>query len=277
MEVLRGGHGKHLENRSRPEEICKKILTQFPKWKAITERAFEEKGKALPEWPAYVFAPMSAYFPNVFEGKPSLFDPQLEYKLLLINQLAALVPWSLSKSVYRFSEELYEELESAELPKRLPSKILLRLPLWSIYIEIPKKFQKTFVGFFVFLESDQGRDELRILLDSDRYPPVPLILHLDNLSIEDSIARTSWAIQQNIIDSKTNGSRVKNLLDTHGEFQAKELRKVIPLILYLCSDNAEITGLHSHDTYKQIIKDKISFEFPEANNTVIWDVGKKVG
>ncbi|TGK18830.1 hypothetical protein [Leptospira stimsonii] len=124
------------------------------------------------------------------------------------------------------------------------------------------------------MESDHGRDELRILLDSDKFPPVPLILPLDNLSIEDSISRTSWAMHQNVLDSKTSGSKVKSLLETHGELQVKELRKIIPLILYICSEKAEITGPYSHDIYNQRLKEKQFLEFPEVKDPVIWDVGK---
>ncbi|AGS80527.1 hypothetical protein LEP1GSC193_0779 [Leptospira phage vB_LalZ_80412-LE1] len=218
---------------------------------------------------------MATYFPNVFEGMPEQSDSQLVFKLLLVNQLAALAPWSFSKGVYKFSKELAKELVSSALPEKIPTEILKKIPLWSIYVEIPEGIIEDCNGFFVFLESTDGEEELRILPDYDNQPPFPLILKLGDYTVEESILELL----------KTNTKKVEQKLGFAGferikesiKTQTLELEKFITLILYICSENAEITGTYSHTTYKQRAKEKSNIELNQAAQVTVWDVGKEIG
>ncbi|EMN92550.1 AcrVA2 family anti-CRISPR protein [Leptospira weilii] len=264
------------KQKTRPENICNKVLSDFPNWRKITKNALEQKGKELPDWPNYIFAPIESYFPILAEEEIDFKNSSnVLYNYLLVNQLAALVPWSLSKGIYRFSQELFEELIDSPLPEKIPSEILKKLPQWSIYVELPKNKIQDCNGFFTFLESDKGRNELRILLDYDNRPAYLAVLNLENHTIEESFN----LFQQNIKNqlSNINEKITDSLLEIYKQSQIKILKKIVPLILYICSENAEIKGSFSHSNYTQRFKEKSPSEISPASNVAIWDVGNELG
>ncbi|EMO43835.1 AcrVA2 family anti-CRISPR protein [Leptospira santarosai] len=260
--------------KTRPEGICNQVLSGFPNWKKIVQNTLGQQGKAIPEWPSYVFAPIASYIPNVVDGDIQNQKTTAFYNVGLINQLAALVPWSLSKGVYKFSQELLEELIDSQLPEILPSDVLKKLPQWSIYIELPTGQIQGCYGFFTFLESDNGRDELRILLDYDDRPPVPFTLFLDNCTIHESLDLLSKEFKRDVNFLK--GKITDSILDIHKQYQIEVFKKILPLVLYICSENAEISGSTSYNSYKQRQKLKNN-EFGQAPNVSVWDVGLEIG
>jgi hypothetical protein len=69
----------------------------------------------------------------VAEGRASLpleraFDPMI---------LAALCAWRMGKGVYRFDPDLLQELWETPVTGEIPGEILLHLPEWCVYLELP--------------------------------------------------------------------------------------------------------------------------------------------
>ncbi|WP_078123995.1 AcrVA2 family anti-CRISPR protein [Leptospira alexanderi] len=259
----------------RPGLISKNLLGNFPDWKNRIGFALSERGKVLPDWPDYVFAPIAAYFQFCFSGMPDPRDPELMYKMQMVQVLSAIVPWNLSKGIYTFDELLFEHLIDSELPLKVPSDILKRLPSWCIYIEIPEKFRKSFDGFFVHIESGSNGDELRIIFDSEI--PIPGSFYIGDFTIEDSLNRMIGVANTYAI---TNLMPIKVLQDVKQKLIAEEKKKfekILPLILYVCAENAEFSGTTSHTKYNVRRIEQNRSEITEAPNSVVWDVGKEIG
>ncbi|EMO54755.1 AcrVA2 family anti-CRISPR protein [Leptospira noguchii] len=256
--------------KSRPELLCDELLTLLPHYKDVLKVSLEYKSS----WNKYVFAPLGAYFPILFEGKPKL-DPKFLVKMNLLQQMAAIVPWSLSKSIYRFTNELIEELTNSELPENIPCEALKLLPYWSIYIELTNQEIKDCKGFFVFLDSIDGIDELRILLDFEDKPPYLLKLLLkDNCSIEESLKFTTDQIKTKYYGNITNS--IFPFLDTSNDLFIEYYKVIIPIILYINSENSEITGNYSYKEYKNRNKEKMEVgnNLEPASQINIWEAGK---
>lgn len=128
------------KNLPRPEIICKEILGHFPNWKKQIGFALSQKGKTLPNWPEYIFAPLSAYFQFAFDGMPNPLEPNFREKVLQVQTLTALIPWSLSKGIYEFSDELFNTLFGSEIPNKIPSEILKKFRIGvSIFLSQKKR------------------------------------------------------------------------------------------------------------------------------------------
>ncbi|EMO53904.1 AcrVA2 family anti-CRISPR protein [Leptospira noguchii] len=269
---MRTSRRKSIKQKSRVDLICNKVLTDYPNWIDIAKNALAQKDKDIPDWPDFVFAPLTNYFPLLFKNGINPNDPHLSAKMLVVSQLAAIVPWSLSKGVYKITEELALELCESQSPDKIPTEILKKLPQWSIYIEIPENFIPGCNGFFCHLDTNQGRDELKMLLDFDDKPPYPLTLIMGDYTID-------TALELFIKNIKTyyDSSKIDNALELIKIPQLDFLHKLLPLILYICADNSEISGPYSYNKYIQKTRYKKEFELKQADNVVVWDVGKELG
>ncbi len=142
------------------------------------------RGQDVPDWPDWCYCPMAAAHAIISGGVDA---PYLDST---ISALAALAAWRMSKTVYRFDQDLYAALETTRM-SRIPREILYRLPQWCVYIESQGWLAKTagMAGFFCHLEWDvkHERPELRLLLDLaggtiNELVPVPIHLTQDTLT-----------------------------------------------------------------------------------------------
>ncbi|EMO24668.1 hypothetical protein LEP1GSC170_1242 [Leptospira interrogans serovar Bataviae str. HAI135] len=253
VEIVRTSRRKKIpKQKNRTDLICNKVLTDYPDWRAIAKMALSQRGKAVPDWPEYVFTPLSSYIPILFPSGVDLNDPYLLKKMTIVSQLAAIVPWSLSKAVYKFSNELSQELNDSLAPEKLPTEIIKRLPQWSIYVETPEDYIEGCNGFFAHLEFDRGSDELRILLDYHNEPPCPLTLIIGDYTLEESFEIFAKNLKNNM--------HIDNVDETLTDFiktpHLNLMTKILPLILYICSENSEITGPYPHSKYIQKMRYK---------------------
>ncbi len=129
----------------RPQEYLRTAIILYPQaWKQI-EMFRSSRGKDLPDWPEWCFAPMAASYAVVSGGQT------LETALVPdVAKIAALSAWRFSQSFYRFDPALYSQLIETKIDK-LPVDVLFRLPEWCVFIETPNMLigdQKLF-GFFV--------------------------------------------------------------------------------------------------------------------------------
>ena len=86
-----------------------------------------------------------------------------------------MIPWRYSRSVYRFDPDLYRELVATPFSGEIPEEVLLRLPEWSIYVEMQGE---SVSGFFSSLEYvSPGKAELRfVFCGQDRLTPFYIVL-----------------------------------------------------------------------------------------------------
>ncbi len=232
-----------------------------------------DRGKDVPDWPQWCFLPFGAWYAIVSASlRSDRVDPR---HIGDVARLAALGAWRSTQGVYRFDRELFDALVSTPVAGKLPHEVLYHLPEWCVYIETDGMTwsDAPLYGFFAHLEHDAntGRPELRLLLDAE-LALLPVVLHLGEWSLDESIARATDLAN---VHASTVG------LPAAGSAERKAIRNwiepLVSLVLYLCSESAEIgTGERKPVTPTPKRTKRGSQLFP-ADRPTTWDVGVRLG
>lgn len=244
-------------------------------WKHVDEFR-QDKGRGLPDWPAWCFIPMAAWYAIVSGGG----DNRLGLDMIGdVARLAAIGTWRYSQGIYRFDPDFYRAIIDTVPSGDLPTEVLYRLPEWSLYIETPgsKWFDADVHGFWVHLEWDANtrRHELRLLLNTnEKLIPVPI--HIGKWTLTEAVDR---AVAESVKQAEMIGLPGK-LPNELPELIAKQLYSAISLVLYVCSDEPEIDDERQPGTHPQRPQPKRTKQgwrlFP-AEKPRIWSVGQKTG
>jgi len=234
-----------------------------------------DKGKGLPEWPSWCYCPLAASHAIATSGTSSL-------PIVPIGVLGCMAAWRTTQGIYRFDKTLAESLCDTDLSDKIPSNIFFGLPEWCVYIEIPEDLIRDvnippFSGFFAFLEYDvnDSRSEIRFLLDiKETNELFQLILHLT----PDSSITTGFNA---MIGEARKEARLLNVPDT--AFDEKSIKtvleKLLPFVLYLCTDQPDITGRkdYSNRLRPRMIKIKNGLRMFPPDQHELWEVGLSIG
>ena len=163
------------------------------------------------------------------------------------SSLTACWLWRQNKVIFRFDENLVEMLaESIEDTDILPAELLLHPPYPTVYIKAPNLIEGR-DGFFYFVDYDvnSGRTELNIVwLTPDGV--LPQVLHLvpggtikecTNDMLRTVLSHTGLGVPSSL----GLGSGLAPLLREAASLMQTEMLKAISLLLYLVSQNADIT------------------------------------
>lgn len=248
----------------------------YPKaWKQV-DTFRQDKGRGLPDWPAWCFMPMAAWYAIVSGGGANRLGLDM---IGDVAKLAAIGTWRYSQGIYRFDPEFYNAIIDTVPSGELPAEVLYRLPEWSLYIETPdmQYSGSAMHGFWVHLEWDAntGRHELRLLLNTDGML-IPVAIHIGKWTLTDALDRAvaEASAQANIAGLSAN------LPTDLPELMAKQLYGIVSLVLYVCSDEPEIDDERQPGEYPQRPQAKRTKQgwrlFP-AEKPRIWSVGSKTG
>ena len=263
-------------NRStcRPREHLRAAGRLYPAaWKRIDQfRA--ARGRELPDWPEWCYAPMAAWYAIVSEDAG--LNPPLPANLVGdVARLAALGAWRLGQGVYKYDTDLYRALVETPVAGAIPESIL-RLPEWAVYIETPGL---TFTGIplagaFAHLEWDANteRAELRLLMDLGAWNDAMLIpcpIHLGG-DLETGLYEAARVARANAVQAgaPSPGRGYEDL--------AGELAPVVSLLLYLCSDRPDVSDSWPPPRPRPKRTKKGWRLFP-ADKPAHWDVGVRIG
>lgn len=195
-------------------------------------RGAKESGQIA--WPDYCYLPIAGFLSALQQNASRPQD------LFRVAEVSALGTWRVGKIVIRFEPQIQQALMESSF-EQIPSEVLLRLPVWGLYVELSPEgsawlqglsFQgfsmQGLQGFYVHLEYDtkRQRPELRILLDLESgFVPVPVLLDSPTLS-------DSW---QDMI----SGLQVPQALHPQEVAQQTKplLSAIISMLLYLCSED----------------------------------------
>lgn len=204
----------------------------------------QDKGKDLPDWPEWCFLPLGGVH-AIVTADPGNTDPLA--LMSDVGRLGALAAWRVTQGIYRFDPALYERVAETPVDRDIPCQVLYHLPEWCVYIETPGL---TFTGqplhgFFAHLEYDvnSGGHELRLVFDcDDQLTPLPL--HLGSWPLAEALDRAlDEAMRQATMAGYTRatGQLQQGRQDQAGMLALlDELEHVISLLLFLCSQPAEI-------------------------------------
>jgi len=270
----------------KPKLLLKELSRRCPNvWDHI--KSFRRgKGKDLRDWPDWCYMPIAAgYSIATSIGPPGevLFDP-------LINpaSITALATWRVSQGVYRFDADLFGALIDQPFEGNLPCDVLKRLPEWCVYIETNGLNIGVIgiEGFFAHLESDanNGRTELRLLCINSTGFNMPMVLHLGNWTIEESLQRTREEAAKKIksLDANINLQPFSetNVKDLSSFFQLPVdkshidvIAPFLQLVLYLCAENVDMPVIPAHPNTRV----RMSGQVDVPKEAHIWTVGERIG
>ena len=194
--------------------------------------------------------------------------------LLQALKFSALAPWRLDKEVFEFSEELqsllFEQAEEDDMD--IPGEILGHLPYRAFYVRFASPICNSLDGFFVHYEWDVQRGgelALRFLFLSTDLKIGGIEIKLSAKSLSEN-----FRIIQEISDKNFEKMADKTVNDVPATILPSQslIKKALELVLYICSQNADITASPKQYTYKPK-KGKIEDRYAEVKT---WDVGVRL-
>lgn len=186
--------------------------------------------------------------------------------------------WRIGKGIYRFDPDLAAALMGTEIKGDVPADALRRLPEWCVYVETPG-LETGIVGggmapvHGVFATLDQHSDGRGLLaLGVDAGGARLAITHLYlGMSVEESLSRMNrqWLDDfRSGIATEWHAGQAKAAM---GLFP-----KVLPLLLYLCSEAPDITG-DGRPGNPAPKRTRDGWRLFAADKTRTWGVGVRLG
>ena len=262
-----------------PLQLLNEINSMWPDaWKQMTEIHWDNGTNGLPRWADWCYAPISAAMAVILDGI-NYDDLNREGQELAASKAAmlqALAPWRLSKEVYVIDHDLKELLFEDPTDIEIPCEILLQLPYYSFYVEVPDLILEDakYHGFFVTLENDinNGDKELRFVFIKENGAYWGYPIHIEEGTIYNSMKRTMEQCSEQLLKH----TKLEQRFFQNEENQKKLslfMGQCLQLVLYILAQNADITPDPEQATITKrgkTIKDKYS----EIRK---WDVGFRIG
>jgi hypothetical protein len=245
------------------------------------------RGKTLPSWPPWCFAPVSAAEAVVSAahdpGPPPRRVP-MEFAHH-IGILAAMAAWRVSQGIYRYDPDLARALDDTAVPDTLPTHALYHLREWCVYLETPGLSAvdgRPLAGAWAHLDwDDRGHHELRLVLDlegdpttaidEDRLIPVPLIL--GEGSIGEALARVVTSGTQQM---RSSGFDIPAGLEGDLSGLGGRVWPLVSRLLYLCVDEPDYGGA-APPRRPQPTRTKQGYRLFAADKPTRWNVGTRLG
>ena len=212
-------------------------------WKKFADFRANKGKKGLPMWADWCYCPMAAAYAVVSGGGDNRVAIE---NMDMVASMAAVAAWRMTKGIYRFDPTVRESLITTPLTGDLPIDVLFRLPEWCVYIETESMTYAglNVKGFFVHLEDDVKikRPELRfvMLTDDEKMSVVPVVIHLHRATLHECLQAAEAAMNMNII---TQGIFDKSIpKNAYADATAPMIAPFLNLVLYLCSQNAEVNN-----------------------------------
>lgn len=268
---------KNQECRPRAHLIAAGKM--YPKaWPRSDEMRADRGIGGFPDWPAWCYLPMAGWYAIVCAdagvqrlGMDRVGD---------VAKIAAIGSWRATQGIYRFDPALYAAVAETPVDGDIPCDVLYRLPEWCVYLETPgiEWAGAPLHGVWVHLEADAntGRTELRLLADSD-IALSAIVLHLGAWSLAESINR---AVAESSRQAQHTGLRdiAEKLAKVDiAAVMRPVIEPIVSLLLYLCSQNAEIGDGTTRPKNPEPTRTKRGMRLFAPDNPTTWDVGVRIG
>ncbi|MBX3670961.1 MAG: hypothetical protein KF778_21395 [Rhodocyclaceae bacterium] len=266
----------------RPREILTTVGRAYPQAWAAADRARAARNVSGATWPDWCFLPLEHAYAIVSSGGTTKLGIDRIHHVGVVGALAA---WRVSQGIYRFDPTLYENLAATPVDGDLPCELLYRMPEWCVYVEtIGLTWEgRSLHGFWAHMEFAPGRpDQLRLLLDTaaDTSQPldtarglVPIPIILGNGGLQAALDR--------VIRTGAHHATAAGLLPLGDPSLASPFAQIVEpflsLLLYLCSQGADIAADGRRPVRPVAKKTKSGFRLFPPESPTTWDVGVRIG
>ncbi len=246
------------------QHLLKQMETGSMVRKAVLELARHKKAG---EWNRHVFLPIEKFMNVVVDSameKTGIFSRAIMERQIMLAGLYplvlqySLIMWSISKKVYSFESELFEELRNTECSGILQRDLLLHMPEPCIALHVPTLYEDGF-EYVIFTYSngkEDGSVRLYMLLQDgeDLTPNISdydsRFLYID-LDKEELPIDQLWQIEGDLRESdrkeyqllfpdrdlEVSDEEIKQHITEKINFYVK---KILPFLIYLCTYQPDI-------------------------------------
>lgn len=264
-----------------PERQLAEINKRFPSlWKEVDAC----RAKRSRSWPGWCFIPKSELETIFTPHLPTRINDDQQIEIYYLIRLATvLIPWRVSRNVYRFDPDIYQALIDTSLKGKLPVELLMKLPEWTVYLETPGLVHPTggdVEGVAVSLNFTWENDIVLFFIPFCRNKRfVRAFILREDCFIEAAIQEVVERYHDMIGDM--NLSKHKKRLDLEDEISFAS--KVVNLVLYICQTNSEYRDIRCADGSDRIPanpspkKTKKGFRFFPPKKPTAWECGFRQG
>jgi hypothetical protein len=266
----------------RPVRIVERALKRFPqagkKINAFLQQGPCTCGQCKP-WPEWCFLPAKCFGEIVtdeLEGK----EPAdiIQYHMI---ELAALATWRTTQGIYLFHSFCRMELIDAPFTGVLPTERFRHLPQWCVYVDTPNGdwHGNDLYGFWAHLAWDSIREVEILVFVLDKSDGLEIrVVQVGPWSILEGIQRMFDfdGAKEFCQKNSTNLDALRG----RAEEDVAALAPLVSMVLYLCSDTAEIEHAHIpglRPTNPVPKKTRHGLKLFPPTQPTFWEVGRKTG
>lgn len=238
-------------------------------------------------WPSCVYLPLELAAEATYitltatSSGPPRSPAELSAPAITTQCLAA---WRMTQGIYRIDPTLYTALIDTPITGDVPADVLLYLPEWCVYVETPSMTvpvrhvePATVLGLWYWLDVAPGRPHhltLCIGIDTGHRPP----LAVQHVPLVGSIRAAVNETLREWLDAWRRGNAARAPDPAYAEATKAWLPPALSLVLYLCSEAAEISGRHGSpgNPVPQRTRRKETRLFA-ADGPRRWEVGVRLG
>jgi hypothetical protein len=259
----------------RPGRMLGTFARLYPDaWRLEDE--FRADRRRLGDWPDWCFLPLAGAVAIVSRGRTTPPGGSVPH----VGILGALAAWRVTQGIYRFDPTVLDALWATPVTGDIPTAVLFHLPEWCVYVPTPGRAWHGGVlhGFFAHLEHDVNdrRAELRLVLDvagPGGDEPLVLPIHLGPGGVAEGVAAMLRESARHApVRFQTPEGLVEELAD--------DLSPLVSLVLYLCSQAAEVHAAGGGDrrpARPEPVKTRKGLRLFPPDRPTPWEVGYRLG
>lgn len=281
-----------------PNELVNQVIERLgirrKEIKRVVRDCFEVYGLPGEMWPQWCFIPADFWFEALDDWREHITEfydwdgvttdeGRLARYWDLCHMVNMFFTWRYTRGIYRFAPELFVELvDNADDIDLVPADVLLRLPEWCIYIEVPPELREHLSGIWGYFVSINWRvnqpPKLQIFVNLGKILRCNrLSLFLERKPLKDQIeASIDFTAFMDGWKREKPGEDFDPALMRRSA--GKFFNDIIKLLLYICVDAPDISNrVHpgSFPGNPQPVKKHKGYGYFVRKKPRIWTVGAK--
>ncbi|MGO4815337.1 AcrVA2 family anti-CRISPR protein [Cupriavidus sp. 2MCAB6] len=246
------------------------VGTCYPGLLATTDKLRALRDPAARGWPDHYYIPYTL-LRNMMMRRLGLRpgDPTPKGLVTHLQLVATIAAWRVTQGIYRIDPTVYDALCATPVTGELPAALLRHLPEWCVYLETPGMHWDDLLVYGVFAnlcETNTGREVLMLQLNyTDGLLTCPI--DLTRRTLGEAIRGMFQSMREDGMAPEPDFERNMPTL----------LPRILSLLLYLCSEAAEIGDGASRPSRPVPKRTKKGVRMFAAQRPVCWDVATRLG